>query len=365
MTGRSDNDPGHPVDEPSDEDRLSELLAGWCDGELTADEAAALDRYIERDPGVLNRMHALAGMARRVGELRAGALSMPEDVDRRIRAAVVVQPSAIEDPADPHAPLLGLASGSSRWATMWRVPVVRVLVVAGVLLLVVATIIVIAGHAGKAPPVLGAAPPPSAGGAPQPSLPNPRPPGAELFSDDFDGTSLDLQKWQTPARRDVIAVNRQSLILRLPAREGPAEVDEKLIPRFTGSFAEISFSATITDASRASHGAVSLDVTQGSGRTYRLLFGPRESALVSPCPKGICPDSTTLALTSSPIGRDIGRPFRVRAFDAGDRVRFAIDDHAVVDGQPDPSGLATFALRVTGSAQDTWAVTVQDLRVYG
>ena len=375
MTKRSDESHlvgGWPDDVP---DRLAELLSGWIDNDLTADDGAKLRQWCDDDPRVLRMMQGMEAAGRHLHALPPAwpsdvADGLPEAADQRIRAALG---AVVDESPDPpggsyvpetttggrHRPahLVGSGGGPHFASLVGRVGGVRGVAIAALVVVVVAVLVASALIVSKRT---------DSDRAPEVVVPTADAPQVDkqLFRDDFTGGSLDNEKWNPPDRPALIGVTDGALRFRLDGDQ-LGDLNTELAPKFGQSFREISVQAIVTDVERYTSGGVALNVTSGSGRAYQLGLGPSGSAQPVGgvgCAEASC--ALAVALIRPPLGGiDVGRPFTVRAVDMGSRLQFSIDDRPPVDGPTDSSGMADFTLSMTGVEHDSWDVLVNNVTV--
>jgi hypothetical protein len=396
MTRRSDGphqlgDEGHDVP-----DRLAELLAGWVDDDLSETESAELKRWRCEDPRAEAIMEAIEKTDRRLRAIRQAPLAGPraaqglsEAADQRIWAALSAEIDQSSD-ASPEGPVPatetdqspdsprespvsatktdGLdhpvplaevgrrrtASPRSRvgvWTTVAVVAAVATLLAAAALLVV---------HQVDTGPTAGVVPTADAPRVDKQEL---------LFNDGFPSGGLDPRRWNPPSRPDLISSAEGGGLLLQFDRDvaGTAE----MTPKFDRPFREIVVQAVVLDDRRLSDGGGAwLNViTQRSDlvrQTYQLGLGPDGSK--QPVGAGSCEGAACAAAVERirpPLGViDVGAPFTLRAIDVGGQLRFSIDGRPVVYG-PRDNEMVGFTLSVTGIAEDSWDVRVNNLTVLG
>lgn len=188
-----------------------------------------------------------------------------------------------------------------------------------------------------------------------------------LFSEDFDGDELDPERWNLPAQPDLIYSRGGALTLELRG-DGPSNGRvAHLLPRDVGSFNEIRFDASILSSEAAGPGGAGVTVTERSGRTHRLVFGPsppdqlNASALVCAQPRCSQYDDYLPPEVFAPMA--LGERVPMRMVREGSELTISVRDQ-VIGRVRSSEPLVRFSIDLDGAATEKWRIAIDSIRVF-
>ncbi|WP_433783341.1 helix-turn-helix domain-containing protein [Actinomycetospora sp. CA-101289] len=190
------------------------------------------------------------------------------------------------------------------------------------------------------------------------------------FTEDFTEAGLDPVRWQLPS--DPVHLFPRDRRLNVIGSPGPdQEIETTLRPRDAGPFRELDFVMSALAHDVPGPGGVDVTVTERSGRTHQIVFGPSPGpipllAAVLVCSRPVCasyddydPPPPT-RLTEQFVR---GEVVPIKIVQDGSTLTFWMRDAVIGEAQVDEP-LADFAIHAYASPGESWHVTVDAVRVY-
>lgn len=190
------------------------------------------------------------------------------------------------------------------------------------------------------------------------------PPAALQVTENFDG-ELDARTWVRPDRPDLVHVGGGTLHFTADAEDTADGVEARLAPRASGPFRRVAFTAAVPSYDRAGPGGVSLVLSEPSGRTHRVSFGPSAPGLevaVLVCSQDHCAEYEDYDPPSHFVPFEVGEEVPIEVVLDGDRLRFTVREEVVAE-TPLDTALTAFSFDLYGAEEEAWHITVDSLRV--
>lgn len=201
----------------------------------------------------------------------------------------------------------------------------------------------------------------------------PRPPSERdqpFFSENFDSDQLDSTKWVTPSDPAHL-YPRDRVLNMIGATEPGRGTNTDLAPRVPQSFREIDFVFGVPDYQNPGPGGGKLVVTEQSGRTHEVVFGPSRgnvplAAAVLICTRPTCTTYDDYVPPRPPTSAErfvLGEAVPMKVIQTGSTLTFWMRD--VMIGQAQVSApLASFRFNAYAVPDERWHITVDAVRVY-
>ncbi|MEQ3551762.1 helix-turn-helix transcriptional regulator [Pseudonocardia nematodicida] len=191
-----------------------------------------------------------------------------------------------------------------------------------------------------------------------------------IFSEDFEGSQVNLQRWRAPG--DPAHLFPQNNVLNMLGSSDAGEVvSVDLVAQDLGTFREVDFVTSVLEAPNPGSGGGSLILTEQSGRTHMILFGvspgpiPLSIELLA-CARSSCTQYDDYVPPAPPTEAQqygFGEVVPVKVMHEGTELRVYVRDIVVARANV-PGPLTGFSFDAYARAGEQWHMTVDAVRVY-
>lgn len=187
-----------------------------------------------------------------------------------------------------------------------------------------------------------------------------------LLSDGFDGDRLDPAKWALPSRPDLINVRDGALHMAVGASDTANGVQAVLRPAVQQPFHEISFVTAVETVTTAGPGGPAITLTEASGRTHKIAFGPSAGGpeiAVLVCSTTDCAQYDDFDPPAQFTPFTVGELVPIRVVQSGSRLQFYVRDRIVAQGPENSPPLVGFSIDLYGADEEAWDVLIDSVTV--
>lgn len=188
-----------------------------------------------------------------------------------------------------------------------------------------------------------------------------------VFQDDFGDEQLDITKWAQPAKPHLIKQKDGRMNFVVTAADSAKEVTSELLPLGAGHYREVGFTISVPAYTQSGDGGVWLSMSEESGRTSRIAFGPSAEGGASLyalfCSKPRCDSYQDFDTATTYFNFPTGAEVPVRVTDTDGHLRLYARNNLVAVGPQIDTTLTAFRFVLYAAESESWHITVDSLRV--